>query len=970
MPDNEELERNKTSNSVANQANQLAKKRVAQTINKAASNAIRAWLLPILPWILVVVLVLIVVAGIIMYFLSGVGLVFDSIKQTTDNFGHKVKSWWYGGEQYIVADQSIIDVADKLESMGYDLKGQGFLSESLTDDSPKVAEGIERKVDAENIGLDHSGIFRDEKGITNIKSDNIRQYLVSSNYMYTLYNTNNSRFGKSGFIKLFCDNGKVGNKGTLYTPENPIINVLKNILSLQFGFDGSTIQIDINTQEKTMEIANVEGIFWWKKVNTFKYSLDGWTGRYGMPLEFLLSVHLASMQPDLAYDLTTEFETNVNMLLHPVRSDIIGHISIDGADITSGSISEAEWNNRKNIKQMVPDPKNPGVKIPADAEGNPVEPNGYDTHDYGTVMSDLAKIDNSFNMYYPYIGDVTDHWFRNAYLTIDDYSLKYIKNDEEFEYRVGERWTDYETVTDENGNITYALYEVNPDGTLGKIYNGTAEQAKNENKTVSKKAKTETINAKKNDDEFIDGVWSAYDLEYNAVLISQTPVTPDVVADYDSLVYKKELSYEAITSEALRQVRDGERGETNSKIKKMLTQYSYYTYNGQRERADAIIEDKARVGEYQHEDASGNIIDGTEGDKRNQNIVGKFSINSESLSAFKILENMNTLDADEIYRDFKELIVELNYFDKEYFAGSATNVFHWPIPDCGTAGWPSREFEKIENIYGTLINSRTNLLNLKNLFLQYRQEETEPSEKELDAPTVPSQLTPKKFTTEDTNSPDGATKNSEGKNLVENGYATSEWEKQLEKEKQQMEELKKRTDDYVPPEKNKQQSEQKQDEGQQGKTEIRNAGGGGPVEEALITQDFIKAEDESGARGWYDTFDIVMDNMGLNYTNPSYGESEKSYLNFLQSLGGVFAEYAGDENNGEGTYEDFMAGCQYVYGLATMFGFQYCNGDSSKCNAYQHGIPGHYSSPESPNDAYHQEGIEDHRAWYGRGRRL
>ena len=175
---------------------------------------------------------------------------------------------------------------------------------------------------------------------------------------------------------------------------------------------------------------------------------------------------------------------------------------------------------------------------------------------------------------------------------------------------------------------------------------------------------------------------------------------------------------------------------------------------------------------------------------------------------------------------------------------------------------------------------------------------------------------------------------------------------------------------YVPPEKNKQQSEQKQDEGQQGKTEIRNAGGGGPVEEATITQDFIKAEDESGARGWYDTFDIVMDNMGLNYTNPSYGESEKSYLNFLQSLGGVFAEYAGDENNGEGTYEDFMAGCQYVYGLATMFGFQYCNGESAKCNAYQHGIPGHYSSPESPNDAYHQEGIEDHRAWYGHGRRL
>ena len=38
----------------------------------------------------------------------------------------------------------------------------------------------------------------------------------------------------------------------------------------------------------------------------------------------------------------------------------------------------------------------------------------------------------------------------------------------------------------------------------------------------------------------------------------------------------------------------------------------------------------------------------------------------------------------------------------------------------------------------------------------------------------------------------------------------------------------------------------------------------------VCAYDVIKAEDESGARGWYDTFDIVMDNMGLNYTNPSY----------------------------------------------------------------------------------------------------
>ena len=41
------------------------------------------------------------------------------------------------------------------------------------------------------------------------------------------------------------------------------------------------------------------------------------------------------------------------------------------------------------------------------------------------------------------------------------------------------------------------------------------------------------------------------------------------------------------------------------------------------------------------------------------------NINKDSLGAFSILENTHTLDADYIYRDFKELIVELGYFEKE-----------------------------------------------------------------------------------------------------------------------------------------------------------------------------------------------------------------------------------------------------------------------------------------------------------------
>nr|MCR5186554.1 C39 family peptidase [Clostridia bacterium] len=71
--------------------------------------------------------------------------------------------------------------------------------------------------------------------------------------------------------------------------------------------------------------------------------------------------------------------------------------------------------------------------------------------------------------------------------------------------------------------------------------------------------------------------------------------------------------------------------------------------------------------------------------------------------------NMETLDSDAIYRDFKELIVELNFFDKEELTNIPTKTFEWPIPEAGSAGWPVRKFEKKENDWGTLIHSKLDL---------------------------------------------------------------------------------------------------------------------------------------------------------------------------------------------------------------------------------------------------------------------
>jgi hypothetical protein len=56
-----------------------------------------------------------------------------------------------------------------------------------------------------------------------------------------------------------------------------------------------------------------------------------------------------------------------------------------------------------------------------------------------------------------------------------------------------------------------------------------------------------------------------------------------------------------------------------------------------------------------------------------------------------MLENTHTLDADYIYRDFKELIVELDYFDKEDLSDKTNEVMQWPLPEASSKALVSIE---------------------------------------------------------------------------------------------------------------------------------------------------------------------------------------------------------------------------------------------------------------------------------------
>lgn len=199
------------------------------------------------------------------------------------------------------------------------------------------------------------------------------------------------------------------------------------------------------------------------------------------------------------------------------------------------------------------------------------------------------------------------------------------------------------------------------------------------------------------------------------------------------LQYKKDMG-------VVKQVEDGVRGETNAEVKKIFLD-DYYKYDGSTKTALLIQKAKDIVSEHsgdmyvEDSDAAvtynANYLDPDNPDsykqllelgKVNEKIVvevegeepyeatidqisGPISLKHNALSAFSILENMHTLDAEYIYRDFKELIVELDYFDKEDLVDAEDTVMMFPVAGVSAGGWPDVRYDKSEEFYGTLIHS-------------------------------------------------------------------------------------------------------------------------------------------------------------------------------------------------------------------------------------------------------------------------
>ena len=136
--------------------------------------------------------------------------------------------------------------------------------------------------------------------------------------------------------------------------------------------------------------------FWnWHQDYTI-YNLEGWTGRYGKPFELLTTIHLATMAPDLAYEIAmnTDLDTKVNIKKRDVDFSYEMEMVVDETGDTYKGLDE--------INAYLDSAVESGKYAEDDVEK--LKDKLDDMGSSGTIKTSSL-----------YITSVERHWFRNVY---------------------------------------------------------------------------------------------------------------------------------------------------------------------------------------------------------------------------------------------------------------------------------------------------------------------------------------------------------------------------------------------------------------------------------------------------------------------------------------------------------------------------------------------------------------------------
>ena len=712
-----------TKNQNTNQAQKAQKAKKQMSIVKKFIKLIATF--PVIGYVLIAILIFLLCWGVIGFFTTLPGTYIESIKEFGQTLWASIIGSFTGeGVTASVTEEDQIALAQKLQDMGYDVVGYGFADASYEYDNEENAGDID--------GFKNGTIT----GISTL-SDNrnyLQAYIAQSEATYVLANWNVAGAIREGGLLGIAD----WLFGTDFVPDEDVQAYSEGMLNLttlslnKEKYDPVEfrelqtrmgIQVNIDRENKIMKIVSFR-----TGGNTpYCFDLSNWTSLYGKPLELFLSLHLGTMMPDLAYDFATSeaFNTKVNIALQEVQSTFkVIYRKEDSTEITQEDIEKIYM---KSIWGMTDEQINRFADV------------GKLDDAFKTISKSITNVrDDYFSVTDNSTVDITTEFTTSSGFSLTDIEEKilgqavsvshnvkvifsrepasnYLGSDQEVvQYRT-EDFDKYIKIRDINNQDEAQAVQA---GLANTSLSGiTAEQLEDLGQLILDGMKEENVYLPRIESITKHWFYNTITYEYGTAGKAKKKIQFET-EDEESTLKEEDLNGASIILDTtftnaggvFYQLAEPNVSGPNEAIKTLFKGGTvtidgetyefpgqYYRYDGTRLTAMKIANAKA----YDEGKTSYTFQNKLIEEVHNPNEEGEWEIHkqpvtfatedadgnksyNDAFTAFAILENVHSLEAETVYRLFKELVIELNYFTREDFMKPLTQVLLWPVERVGS----------------------------------------------------------------------------------------------------------------------------------------------------------------------------------------------------------------------------------------------------------------------------------------------
>ena len=697
--------------------------------------------LPIIGQILLVLLLILIIVGLITLFTTLPGMYVENIKEFGINLWGNIVGVFSGDNiTATVTREDQINLAQKIQDMGYDVVGYGFADAKYE---------LDDEANSEEIDGFTNGTIKDITPLANSKNY-LQTYIAQSEATYVLStwsflgeirsigsNINNA-FSQIGNW-LFGDNNQIIDENDARAFSEGMLNV--NIPESE----ENVVNVKVDRENKLLKMRiRRTGLFnIFSRGDVYYFDLSDWTSVYGKPLELFLALHISTMMPDLAYELASAecFNTKVNIDLQEVKSTYkVRLITADGQELQQEEIIIAFLQSICNVPiEIINSCISAGrlnelfVRVMNETENIRIDL--INLQDGGTYNNTISNV------------GVATHRAINL-SEIEREMLGTQAGNETYRVRnITEQYTVQDT--DSDGNVVNIDVERTVDMdryiSIPDFDNPSELQALNPNIASTSLAGLTIEQVMEITRLMLDGMYEATTYLPRITSVTKHWFYNDIIFEYGTAgKAKKRVQFQTEDEEdplseanlngasiildttytnatgVLYQLTEPEATGPNEAIVALFkggrgtfdgVRYNfpgeYYRYDGTRDTALKIANAKARdankseftfQGETHPVDSSQNsslniskqqVSFATKDEDGNE-------IFNDAYAAFSILENIHSLEAETVYRQFKELLISLEYFSREDFLKPLNQVLLWPVERVGSS---TEEYdENAENV--------------------------------------------------------------------------------------------------------------------------------------------------------------------------------------------------------------------------------------------------------------------------------